>query len=108
MACLLVRGVNPRALASGLAPVQMDKFYITTLTGELKTPHLKFGIQCYHNKIKMLIFIFKGAYIVWLPFVIFIQNFLLLVSASTCCVIFMIRFWLFLHSLKSKGSYEIK
>ena len=58
-----------------------------------------------------LIFIFKATYITWRPsvfFFFFFLNLLHLVCDVTCCVIFIMMFWLLLHNFYSNGSYEIK
>ena len=79
------------------------------LSRELKMLHLKFGIQGFHNTIMTLIFIYKATYITWLPFVFFFsQHLLCLLGDVTCCVIFKMKFWLLLHSSRSKNSNEIK
>ena len=71
---------------------------------KLKTLLQKFGIQGFHNEIMTLIFFkYKVTYVTWLPFVSsFSQHLLRLVCDVTCCVIFIMRFWLLLHNFRAK------
>ena len=45
MACAHVRGDNPRALASGLSFIQVDKHGITILHGLLECVHANISVK---------------------------------------------------------------